>query len=106
MELIIYFGFYLLVSALFGIYSMLNAPVCDENGKAVPVASGGYKTAEEALKNCPQKSKTNPKFICVNGAVIESPTGVGFDTAEEARIRQSKFELDTKDFRNEETHIY
>jgi hypothetical protein len=60
--------------------------VCDENGKAVPVASGGYKTAEEALKNCPQKSKTNPKFICVNGAVIESPTGVGFDTAEEARI--------------------
>lgn len=26
--------------------------------------------------------------------------------AEEARIRQSKFELDTKDFRNEETHIY
>ena len=25
---------------------------------------------------------------------------------EEARIRQSKFELDTKDFRNEETHIY
>jgi hypothetical protein len=26
--------------------------------------------------------------------------------AEEARIRNSKFELDTKDFRNEETHIY
>ena len=26
--------------------------------------------------------------------------------AEEARIRQSKLELDTKDFRNEETHIY
>ena len=26
--------------------------------------------------------------------------------AEEARIRQSKFELDTSDFRNEETHIY
>ena len=26
--------------------------------------------------------------------------------AEEARIRQSKFEIDTKDFRNEETHIY
>ena len=26
--------------------------------------------------------------------------------AEEARIRQNKFELDTKDFRNEETHIY
>ena len=26
--------------------------------------------------------------------------------AEEARIRQSKIELDTKDFRNEETHIY
>ena len=26
--------------------------------------------------------------------------------AEEARIRQSKFELDTRDFRNEETHIY
>jgi hypothetical protein len=25
---------------------------------------------------------------------------------EEARIRQNKFELDTKDFRNEETHIY
>jgi hypothetical protein len=25
---------------------------------------------------------------------------------EEARIRQSKFELDTRDFRNEETHIY
>ena len=25
---------------------------------------------------------------------------------EEARIRQSKFELDTSDFRNEETHIY
>ena len=25
---------------------------------------------------------------------------------EEARIRQSKFELDTNDFRNEETHIY
>ena len=24
----------------------------------------------------------------------------------EARIRQSKFELDTSDFRNEETHIY
>ena len=26
--------------------------------------------------------------------------------AEEARIRQSKFELDTGDFRNEEIHIY
>jgi hypothetical protein len=26
--------------------------------------------------------------------------------AEEARIRQSKFDLDTIDFRNEETHIY
>jgi hypothetical protein len=26
--------------------------------------------------------------------------------AEEARIRQSRFELDTSDFRNEETHIY
>jgi hypothetical protein len=26
--------------------------------------------------------------------------------AEEARIRQSKFELDTSDFRNEEIHIY
>ena len=26
--------------------------------------------------------------------------------AEEARIRQNKFELDTSDFRNEETHIY
>jgi len=26
--------------------------------------------------------------------------------AEEARIRQSKFVLDTSDFRNEETHIY
>ncbi len=26
--------------------------------------------------------------------------------AEEARIRQTKFEIDTKDFRNEETHIY
>ena len=26
--------------------------------------------------------------------------------AEEARIRQSKIEIDTKDFRNEETHIY
>ena len=25
---------------------------------------------------------------------------------EEARIRQSRFELDTSDFRNEETHIY
>jgi len=26
--------------------------------------------------------------------------------AEEARIRQANFEIDTKDFRNEETHIY
>jgi hypothetical protein len=26
--------------------------------------------------------------------------------AEEARIRQNKFELDTSDWRNEETHIY
>ena len=26
--------------------------------------------------------------------------------AEEARIRQTNFEIDTKDFRNEETHIY
>ena len=26
--------------------------------------------------------------------------------AEQARINQSKFELDTSDFRNEETHIY
>jgi hypothetical protein len=26
--------------------------------------------------------------------------------AEEARIRQNKMEIDTKDFRNEETHIY
>jgi len=26
--------------------------------------------------------------------------------AEEARRRQSKFEIDTSDFRNEETHIY
>jgi hypothetical protein len=25
---------------------------------------------------------------------------------EEARIRQNKYELDTSDFRNEETHIY
>ena len=25
---------------------------------------------------------------------------------EEARIRQSKYQLDTSDFRNEETHIY
>ena len=29
-----------------------------------------------------------------------------YKAAEEARIRQSKFELDTSDFRNEETHIY
>ena len=28
------------------------------------------------------------------------------NAAEEARIRQNKFEIDTKDFRNEETHIY
>lgn len=26
--------------------------------------------------------------------------------AEEAKIRQNKFEINTKDFRNEETHIY
>jgi hypothetical protein len=26
--------------------------------------------------------------------------------AEQARINQSKYELDTSDFRNEETHIY
>jgi len=35
MELIIYFGFYLLVSALFGFYTFLNAPVCDENGNKI-----------------------------------------------------------------------
>ena len=35
MELIIYFGFYLFVSALFGIYSILDAPVCDENGNKI-----------------------------------------------------------------------
>ena len=35
MELIIYFGFYLLVSALFIIYSILDAPVCDENGNKI-----------------------------------------------------------------------
>ena len=29
-----------------------------------------------------------------------------YKAAEEARIRQNKFELDTSDFRNEETHIY
>ena len=29
-----------------------------------------------------------------------------YKAAEEARIRQSKFVLDTSDFRNEETHIY
>ena len=29
-----------------------------------------------------------------------------YKAAEEARIRQNKFVLDTSDFRNEETHIY
>ena len=29
-----------------------------------------------------------------------------YKNAEEARIRQNKFVLDTRDFRNEETHIY
>ena len=29
-----------------------------------------------------------------------------YKDAESARIRHSKFQLDTKDFRNEETHIY
>ena len=29
-----------------------------------------------------------------------------YKAAEEARIRQNKFMLDTSDFRNEETHIY
>ena len=29
-----------------------------------------------------------------------------YKEADEARIRRSKCELDTKDFRNEETHIY
>ena len=29
-----------------------------------------------------------------------------YKAAEEARIRQNRFELDTSDFRNEETHIY
>ena len=29
-----------------------------------------------------------------------------YKDAEQARIRQSNFQIDTKDFRNEETHIY
>jgi len=29
-----------------------------------------------------------------------------YKEAEQARIRQSNFQIDTKDFRNEETHIY
>jgi hypothetical protein len=29
-----------------------------------------------------------------------------YKEADEARIRRNKCELDTKDFRNEETHIY
>ena len=35
MEIIIYFGLYLLISGLFGFYAFLNAPVCDEEGKKI-----------------------------------------------------------------------
>lgn len=35
MELIIYFVFCLLVSALFGVYAFLNAPIFDERGNKI-----------------------------------------------------------------------
>jgi len=60
--------------------------ICNDKGEIVPVASGGYKTVEEARQNCPQKKKTGPKYVCVDGKVIESPSGVGYDSAEEAGI--------------------
>jgi len=57
--------------------------ICDPaTGKAIPSAVGGYKTEDEAKKNCsvPKKSdEKKPKYICINGKVVLSPSGVGYD---------------------------
>lgn len=58
--------------------------LCDPaTGKVVSVPSGGYKTEAEALKNCPTKQKDKPKYICIDGKIIESP--YGYATEDEAR---------------------
>lgn len=57
--------------------------VCDPaTGKAVPSATGGYKTREEAEKNCtppPPPKKTPPKYLCIDGKIVESTSGMGYD---------------------------
>ena len=35
MEIIIYFGLYLLITGLFAFYTFLDAPTCDENGNII-----------------------------------------------------------------------
>tara|TARA_Y100000389_G_C17304120_1_gene434499 strand:+ start:557 stop:715 length:159 start_codon:yes stop_codon:yes gene_type:complete len=35
MELIIYFGVYLLITGLFGFLTILDAPICDERGNKI-----------------------------------------------------------------------
>lgn len=57
--------------------------ICDPaTGKAVPSATGGYKTKEEAEKNCtppPPPKKTPPKYLCIDGKIVESTSGMGYD---------------------------
>jgi acyl CoA:acetate/3-ketoacid CoA transferase alpha subunit len=35
MEIIIYFGLYLLITGLFAFYAFIDAPICDENGNII-----------------------------------------------------------------------
>jgi hypothetical protein len=58
--------------------------ICDANGKIVTVATGGYATADEARKYCPEKKKPGSKYVCIDGQVITTESGVGYDTPEEA----------------------
>lgn len=56
-----------------------------KDGKAVPVpagTAGAYKTADEALKYCPEQPKQKPKYLCIDGKLVE--TVYGYDTSEEA----------------------
>lgn len=60
--------------------------VCDPaTGKAVQSFTGGYKTREEAEKNCtppPPPKKTPPKYLCIDGKIVESTTDMGYPSAE------------------------
>jgi hypothetical protein len=60
--------------------------ICNDKGEIVTVASGGYKTPEEARQKCPEKAKPGLKYVCINGTVVESPSGVGYSSREEAAV--------------------